>query len=811
MLSDFHYAVRQLLKAPGFSLVALLTLALGIGVNSALFSVVNSMLFRPTGYANPDELVDIYETSPGFRYSTTSYPNYIDIRDQNQVFSGVALYQLQTFGFSRGDEAKSIWAEVVSGNYFSVLGVTALIGRTFTPASDDAIGAAPVVVLSHQFWQHDFAADPRVVGTTIRLNGAPFEVIGVAAPQFRGMVRGLVAQVWAPAGAATKLFPGTTFLTERGNHNSFMRARLKPGVTVAQAAGNLELIAKRLQQTYPITSTGRELLAVPTSQITLNPGVDGQVTGATLGLMAVPAMVLLIACANLATLFLTRATGRRREIAVRSALGASRGRVIRQLLAESLVLSVAGGALGLLVCLWLSGLLVSFQPPIDLPLSLDVRVDWRVIAFTAMLVIATGIFFGLAPALRASRLDLVNDLREGARGASARSRLRGGLVAAQLAISVVMLVGAVLLIRGLNGATRVDLGFVPTGAATIMFDPGQQGYGRDQSLQLLEQLRAKMLGMPGVTAVSFTNRPPLNLNVSTNEIMVEGNDPGLGKYPEIQRATVGPGYLAAIGAKLTAGRDFTDQDRDDQPPVVVINEAAAKLLWPGSSALGKRLAIRGVSGLVTWDEVVGVVRDVKVMTIGEKATPQTFFPLYQRFDTPIVVVARAAGDREATTSQIRQALRELDPTLPVISAGGLTDQVSAALFPVRFAAGLLVVLGGAGLAIAAIGLYGIIAQGVAARTREIGIRLALGAEPKTVHRMVLMDGLKLAGLGVAIGLLLAALTSRVLAAWLYGISALDPIAFLVAPALLLLVAAAASLIPSRRATRVDPVEALRAE
>ncbi len=811
MLNDVRYAIRQLLKSPGFSAVALLTLALGIGVNSALFNVVNSILFRPPGYADPATLVDIYETSPGFRYATTSYPNYLDVRDQNRSLSGVALYQLQTFGFSRGEESKSVWAELVSGNYFEVLGVPAFLGRSFDPRRDDVLGAPPVVVVSHPFWQRELGADPRAVGTTVRLNGAPFEVIGVAAPAFRGMVRGLIAQVWVPTAAAPRLFPGTNFLSERSNHGSFMRGRLKPGVTAAQAASDLANVGKRLAETYPVSSTGREMIVVPTSAVTINPGIDGQVAGASLGLLAVPGLVLLIACANLATLFLTRATGRRREFAVRSALGAGRGRVVRQLLAESLVLAIAGGLVGLVVCLWLSGLLVSFQPPIPIPVNLDIQVDWRVVTFTAAISLVTGILFGLAPALRASRTDLAGDLREGARGSATRSRLRGALVSIQLAVSVVLLVGSGLLIRGLGGAAKVDLGFNPGGAATLFFDPSQQGYRDERGLQLVEQVVAKVRALPGVVAASYTSRPPLNLNVSSNEIVIDGRDPGPGKYPDVQRASVGPGYLTAIGGRLASGREFTDQDRPGQPPVVMINEAAAKLLWLGENPLGKRLATHGSQGAGTWREVVGVVKDIKVVTIGERPTPQIFYPLYQNFESQVNLIARTQGDPAVTAVALRQALKEVDPAMPVIASGVLMDQVSTALFPVRFGAILLVVLGLAGLAIAAIGLYGIIAQGVVARTRELGIRLALGADPGGLRRMVLLDGLKLAALGLAVGVGLAAISSRVLEAWLYGVSALDPVAFGVAPLVLLLVAAAACLVPARRATRVDPVEALRAE
>lgn len=809
-MRDLRFALRQLLKAPVFTGVALATLALGIGVNTALFSVVNAILFRPPGFDDPARVVDVYQTSPGFRYATTSYPDYRDLRDQNTVFSGVALYQLQALGWSRGDQTRTVWAEVVSGNYFSVLGIPASLGRTFDPAEHDVPGAPPVAVLGYHFWEREFGADPRAVGTTIRINGAPVQILGVAAPEYGGAVRGLEAQVWLPAAATPHIFPQSSFLTERSNHNSFMRARLKPGVTVTEAAGQAASIAARLAETYPTSNQGREFLVVPSAQVTLNPQVDGVVGGASFLILAIPALVLLIACANLATLFLTRAAGRTREIAVRLALGASRRDVVRSLVAETVLLAGAGGLLGLLIALWLTQLLVRFQPPLPVPLSLNVGMDWRVLLFTLALSVITGVACGLAPALKVTRPNLVADLREGTRGNAARSRLRSGLVAVQLAVSVVLLVGSALLLRSLAGAARLDLGFDAGAAATLTFDPNQQGYDDGKSLALLEQLLRQAGALPGVTAVSSTSRPPLNLNVNANEVMAEGRPPENGQYPEIQRAAVGPGYLKAIGATLVEGREFTLEDRADRLPVVMINESAAKFLWPGQPALGKRVATRS-SGAPRWREVIGVVRDIKVMTVGESPTPQLFFPVFQTPETQFTVIARGSGDPARLAGELRQILKTLDPAMPVMAAGPLADQVSTALFPLRFAALLLTVLGFAGLAIASIGLYGVLAQSVAARTRELGIRIALGAEPRAVRRMVLADGLKLAGIGLAIGVALAAAGSGFLGTWLYGVSSHDPVVFVGVPAVLVAVAAAASLIPARRATRVDPVEALRAE
>ncbi len=812
LLRDLRFAFRQLARAPGFSLIAVLTLGLGIGAISALFNIVNALLFRPPGYRDPKTLVDVYQTSPGFRYGTTSYPDYADLRDQNSVFDGVALYQLQSLGFSRSDQSRSVWAEVVSGNYFTVLGVQAQVGRLFQPKEDDIPGASPIVVLSHAFWQREFGRDPRVVGTTVRLNGSPFQVVGVAAPEFHGMVRGLIPGVWVPAAMTDRLFPGSSFLTERGNHNSFMRARLKPGVTAVQAATNATAISQRLAETYPASNVGHQFVVVPTSDVVVNPSIDGMISGAALGILAVPALVLLIVCANLATLFLTRHAGRRREIAVRLALGAARRQVVRQLVVESLLIALAGGALGLGLCIWLSDLLMRFQPPTPVPLSLDIQMDWRVILFTAGVAISTAVLFGLAPALRATRPNLSGDLREGGRGSIPQSRLRAGLVVAQLAVSVILVVGSGLLLQGLAGAARVDLGFVPGQGATLSFDPKQQGYDDQKTFALFRELRERLKRLPQVKSVSYATRTPLSLNISSNEIMTEGHDPGPGHYPEIQRSTVGPEYVATIGGRLASGRDFTEDDDRNHPRVVLANESAARLLWPNENPIGKRLASRNSKGPGTWLEVIGVVKDIKVTTVGETPTPQLFFPLYQSGnDSYVALIARTTGEPAVLVGELRRALKDLDATMPIMSSGVLDELVTTALFPIRFTALLLVALGAVGLLISAIGLYGIIAQNVAARTRELGIRMALGAKARDVQAMVLRQGLRLSVVGLGLGLLIAAFGSRLLRSWLYGISPLDPLSFSVAPIALLAIAAVACLIPARRATQVDPVEALRAE
>jgi predicted permease len=808
--ADARFAVRQLVKAPGFSLVAVLTLALGIGANSTIFSVVNSILFRPTGFARPEQLVDIYTASPNFRYGTSSYPDYRDLREQASAFAGVLNYRFNTLGFTRADVTQPIWNESVSANYFDLLGVPLLIGRGFD-GGDDRTGAPPVAIISYAFWRREFAGDAKVLGGSIRLNGRPFTIIGVAPAGFRGMARGVAPAVWIPTAGLETIFPGGDFKEDRGNHSSFIRARLNPGVTVEQARENALAVSKRLGTLHPGTNAGRDFVLVPTAGVVLNPGIDGMLRAAAVAMLVVPGLVLLITCANLATLLLTRASGRRREIAVRFALGAARRDVVRQLLAESLLLATIGGAAGLVLAAWASRALGRFQPPFEVPLSLDLAIDGRVVGFTLLVTVVTGVLFGLAPALRAGRVELAAEMREGTRGAARRSRLQAGLVAAQLAVSMVLLVGSGLLLRSVAGVARLDLGFEPEDAAAVRIDPQQIGYSTDRSVQFYHQLLDRVRTVPGVLAVSFANRLPLNLNVSSNQMYVEGRANAAGELPEVQQAMVGPDYFKAIGGHLAAGRDFSDLDGSTAVPVAIINESAARLLWPGESPLGKRIAADDQGKARTWRQVVGVVRDVKVMTVGERPTPEIFYPVFQAFDSYLTIVARGRGSSGALARSIVTEVHALEPAMPVLMSGGLTETVATALFPLRVGVFLLVVLGLVGLTIASIGLYGIIAQSVAQRTRELGIRLALGAQVPHVLRMVFRDGLLLAGGGIVIGLLLALGLSRLLATWLYGVSPYDPLAFTVAPLVLLGVAMLACWVPARRATRVDPVNALRAE
>jgi len=809
MTTHLRHALRALRKSPGFTAVAVATLALGIGANSAIFTLVNAVLFRPAQVAEPERMVEIYTREDQNLYSTSSYPDYADLRDRATVFDGVIHYRLNSMTLTADQGRLVLWTEIVSGNYFQVLGIRPAAGRFFHPAEEDVRGAPSTVVLSHQFWERQFQRDPGIVGRTIRLNGQPFTVVGVAPASFTGMVRGMVPSVWVTVASTERTYGNPGILEGRANRGGWNKARLRPGATLEAARTEVAAIGRGLAETWPLTNAGREFTVVASTSVTVHPSVDGMLAAGAAVLLAVPAVVLLIACANLATLLLARAAGRRREVAVRLALGATRGQLVRQLLAEQMVLALLGGLVGLLLSAWLVRLLVVFRPPLPVPLSLDLAVDARVAAFTLGIALLTGLAVGLAPALRGSRVDLVPDLREGASGGRRGSRLRALLVAGQLALSMVLLLGAGLLVRSVGQAAEIDRGFDGSRTAVVAFDMQQSGVSADRGAAFYRDLESRVAALPGVTAVAFAHRLPLQLNYESTSLLVEGEiRPPDAPAWTVPVAWVSPQYFTAIGTPVVRGRAFAETDRADGPGVAIVSEAAARRFWPGQDPIGR--VVRRTAGGPAF-EVVGVARDSKVMTLGEEPRPKVYFSTTQAYRPDLHLLVRVTGDPAAILPSLRTLVRELDPEVGFTDLTTVNAQLAIALFPLRFTAGLLSALGVAGLLIAAIGLYGIIAHGVAQRTRELGIRLALGANAGRVAGLVLREGMVMVAAGSAVGLGLAALATRALRAWLYGVSPTDPVTFLAVPLGFALVAALACWIPARRATRVDPMVALRAE
>jgi predicted permease len=816
LLQDLRYGVRVLWKAPGFTAVALVSLALGIGANTAIFSLVNAVLIRPVPVVREQERI-VWLRAP------SSYPDYLDYRDQSRSFDGMAAATgSREFSLAReGGEPELLRGEFVTANYFDVLGVGASRGRTFV--EEEGREPAHVVVLGQALWRTRFGSDPSIVGRRISLNGLGFTVVGVAAENFAGTEAGLARQLWVPLSMEPVLNPpdagATTFargpdaLHDRNDYWLSVIARLKPDVGREQAASELAGLARRVAESNGGRVSEETLRRVQLLQ--MSGGVDPSDREEALPIaglvMGVVALVLLIACANIAGLLVARAAVRRRETAIRQALGATRRRLVRQWLTESVLLGVAGGAAGLLLALWANDLMVSYAGGTPLA-SLDLRLDLRVLAFTFLVSVATGIVFGLAPALQASRLDIVTALKTEdtlARTGSRRSRLRSAFVAAQVTLSVVLLVCAGLFIRSLRNAHTIDPGFRVERALTATVDLGLLRYREAEGDNFYRELLSRVESQPGVERASLVRYAQLGSSFAQGQVVAEGKAAGGEDGMSTGFNVVGPRYFETMGTRLVRGRDFTEADREGAPPVAVVNETLASLLWPGEDPLGKRLSFEGPEG--PFLEVVGVARDGKYRSLGDRPRPYLYRPLFQSYQPRMTLVVRTSGEPTALAGAVRAQLHALDPNLPVAEARTLEEQFDLSLLPARVAAYTLGGFGLLALALAAIGVYGVVSYSVAQRTREIGVRVALGAGARDVLRLVLGEGLSVVGLGLALGLALAFAAARLFAGFLYGVGAADPLTFVFVPALLGAIALAAGYLPARRATKVDPMVALRHE
>ena len=814
LFQDLRFAVRRLWKSPGFTLVAVISLALGVGANAAIFSLVNAVLLRPLPVKEPGRLVSVSLLGKDDSMQAFSYLTYKDFRDRNQVLDGLFAERLAPVSLSRGSGNERVWGYLVSGNYFEVLGVGAARGRTFTQAEEGAPLSSPLAVISHSCWQRRFGGDPDLVGRDVQLNGHPFRVVGVMPEGFAGTEIIYTPEVWIPMSMQEWIEPGNAWLERRSTQNIFGVGRLKAGVTREQAEASLNLLAGQLGREYPDTDEGRKVVLVPPGFVI--PQLRGAVVGFAAVLMGAVSLVLLIACANLANLLLARASGRRKEIALCVALGASRWRLVRQLLVESLLLALAGGAAGVLLAAWLLALVAAYRPPLDVPIWIEAAVDWRVLLFALGASLLTTVLFGLAPALQATRTDLVPALKGvSSSRARGRSRLRGGLVVAQVTLSLMLLVAAGLTVRALRGLQAASPGFEVEHGLVASFDLGLQGYdeprGRDFQRRLLERVRA----VPGVRAASLTDLFPLSLNYSSNDVHIEGRPGARGaNAPVAMVASIEHAYFDAMGIPLVAGRPFEERDDERSPRVVVVNETFARRFYPGADpareAVGKRMSFRGDEG--PWNEIVGVVGDGKYWTIGEAPQPFVYSPLAQSYSSTVTMVVRArGGDARALVPSLNAEVRALDAELPLFDVKTMEEHLGVSLFPARVAAALLGGFGLLALVLAATGVYGVVSYAAAQQTREIGIRVALGARRRDVLRLVAGRGMLLVAAGVLLGLGGALALTRLMSSLLYGVSATDPLTFVLVAALLLGVALVACLVPARRATKVDPMVALRYE
>jgi putative ABC transport system permease protein len=813
LFKDIRYGIRGLLKRPGFAAVAVITLALGIGANSAIFSLVNTVLLRPLPVRNPEQLVSVAVRGKNDSILAFSYPNYKDFRDRNNVLSDLLLYRFAPLSLSRGDINERVWSYEVTGNYFDMLGVQAIHGRTFLPEEDKTQLSHPVVVLSHSFWQRRFGADPNVIGQDIALNNHQFKVIGVAPPGFKGTELVYSPDLWLPVAMLKWAEPGADYLDSRDTSNFFGIGRLKPGVSIRQAEASLNLLAQQLAREYPDDNEGQSILLTPPGLII--PDLRGGVVSFTWILMAAVALVLFITCINLAGLLLARATDRRKEIAVRLAMGASRLRLIRQLLTESILLSVAGGAIGLVLAVWIVNLLLAFRPPLDFPLTMELSVDWRVTVFSVVISLITGAVFGLAPALQATRSAIVSALKDTAtQGGYRHSRFRSVLVVAQLALSLLLLIAAGLVTRALQQLQTMNPGFDINNALTMSFDLGLQGYNEEQGQQFYRQVVERVQSLPGVQSASLISSLPLSLNYNSSSVHVEGQPVERGaNVPTAMTSSAGPQYFKTMGTLLVSGREFTEQDHPDSEKVVIVNEAFTHQLIPdiqsAGDAVGRRVSFDGEKG--PYFQIVGVARDGKYFSITEHPRPFLWTPLNQDFSRVASLVVRSNVPPEGLISAVRQQVQSLDPSLPIYEAKTMSEHMRLSLFPARIAAGLLGAFGIVALTLAAIGIYGVTSYSVAQRTHEIGIRIALGAQLGDVLRLIISQGLKLTAVAVGLGLIGAFILTRSMASLLYNVSATDPATFILVSVVLTVTSLLACYIPARRATKVDPLVALRYE
>jgi predicted permease len=810
LFQDLRYGIRMLAKAPGFTAVAVLTLALGIGGNATVFSWIRSVLLSPLpGVADADSLVAVETVMPNGEYHTSSYPDYRDYRDRNHVFSALIGFELAGVDMSLRNDAppERVWGIIATENYFDVVGVRAAMGRTFHPEPNQALNSDPYIVLGHSLWVRRFGSDPNVVGRTVHLNGHPFTVIGVAPRNFYGTIVGINAEYFVPMMMQPQVLPGEN-IEERWPTFVHIMGRLKPGVTIVQAQAEMSTLAADFQKEYPKSEKKVGIFVTPVWAA--HYGVQDFLRSVLVFLMIVAAMVLLIACVNVANLLLARATSREREIAIRAAMGASRRRLLRQLLIESLLLAAAGGVGGIFLALWGVHLLTSFLPPLHLPVGLPLGVDAAVLVFTLLLSIATGLIFGLTPAWRASQTDLTQSLKEGGQGSGAGAgshRLRDGLVVSEVALATVLLVGAGLLVRSLRNAERTGPGFNASHVALAAFDLRASGYSGEQARDFYDRLMQRIGAVPGVESVSLERYVPLWFTGRSYQGMeIEGYTPEPGEDMGIDYNVVGPGYFHTLEIPMVAGRDFTDQDRAGAPLVVIVNQTMANHFWPGSDATGHRLKMQG-----EWRTVIGVARDIKYHRMNEEPRPFFYSPALQVDGTDANILVRSAMPTAAVVAAVRAAAQSLDSKVQPLETDDLENLLHVSLFANRVAATLAGILGMLGMLLAALGIFGVLSYSVSQRFREIGIRMALGAQTRDVLRLVIGHGLCLAVMGAALGAVAAVGITRWMGSLLFGVGALDLASFAVAVAVVTLAAGLAAYLPARRALRVDPIIALRYE
>ncbi len=816
LLQDLKYAARTLAKSPGFSIVVILTLGLGVGANTAMYSIARALFWRPPPVADPGHLVVISALSKtGGQYFDWSYADLADFRSSDRAFRDAIAYYPVVLSLSGAEHTDRIWGEMVSPNYFEALGVRPLAGRAFTTAEVSEPGSTPVAMLSESTWRHRFNSDRSVIGRAVRLNGHDFIIVGVAPADFAGLYYlGFQPELWVPARWYDQLIPSAPGQLDRRGATTFRLAgHLRSGITLAQARSAAAVVGARLVHDYPTLYQGTEPYVQTFADSRPEPGDNSTsrlLLGAFLGGVG---LVLLIACANVANLLLGRATGRRRELAIRVAIGASRSRLVRQLLVEAALFAVAGGGLGILLSVWATGALArTLRLPTDIPFVWAFQLDGQVLLFTLAVCAATALLFGLAPALQAVSSDTTQGLKTDAPilHGIRRGRIRGALVVAQVAVSCLLLVAAGLAARTLKAVQQVQPGFDVQNGLTGSLAPTLLGYDRERTRRLYRDVVQQAAAIPGVRLATVARFLPLDFSASGGGVFVEGHETANpGGEPSFW-SVVGPNYFATVGTALVSGRDFLPGDSLGAPRVAIASEEAVREFWPNAEAIGKLVHLNAPDSPAV--RIVGIARDVKIRQLTERPQPFLYLPLAQNFVPDASVLVRTAGQPRSVEAPLRALVGHLDADLPLAAVRTLDELVAGrALLLPRLSAQLAGVFASLAVLLAVIGLYGVIAYSVGQRTREIGIRMALGARTTAVVGMVLGSGMRLAAVGLALGVVLAFAATRLLRGVLFGISATDPLTFVSVTVLLMIVAAIACLIPARRATQVDPLVALRTE
>jgi predicted permease len=807
---DVRFALRMLAKSPLFTGTVIVTLAIGIGLNTAVFAAIEATLLRPLpGARAPNELVQVYRTYPGDeKFGSNSIPHFRDVRARSSaVFDGVAAWSFTTMSVSASDRPVKVFGNKVSANFFTVLGVNAALGRVFGDAEDEARGASPVAVLSDAGWERLFSRDPRVVGRTLLVNGRQVEVIGVTPPDFHGAMPLVFPVLYMPIQQLTQLQPGAENESENRSNN-FMNviARVRHDVSLDQATARMNAITTELRAEFPDEYQSSGINLVPQSEAGIGPRFRSAQMGLSAVVMIVAGLLLLVACVNVANLFLARANERAREMAIRLSLGARRGLLFRQLMVESLMFSLVAGAAGIALAWWTITLANRISLPIDLDVRPDLHLSPTVLGYSLTITLLTGILFGLVPALQATQPSLIPALKGETPAGGSRLRASRVLVVAQMALSIVLLIGAGLFVMNLRSATTIDKGFVSDHLLVAELDPSSAGYTNTAASDLYRRLGERLASTPAVQSVAFVETLPLGLNGSDGGVSIPGYVPQANENMSIQYAIAGPNYFRTMGVPLSHGREFTSRDDSAAVRVIVVNQRFVDRFWPGQDGIGKSVKVGGRGYTV-----IGVVSTGKYKSLGEDPTAHIWYAYAQSNTFGMNVVIRTTGDPAAFIGTLRNEVAALDPNLPLSNARTMDSHLGISLMPARLAGGALGLFGVLGLLLASVGMYGVMGYSVAQRSREIGIRMAIGATGAQVVRMIMRQGLTLVLIGTAIGLVGAVLASRLLSGILYGDSALSPVAFGLVPVLLIGVAAVATFVPARRAAAVDPVIALRSD